>query len=256
MNETPPTAAPGEPAIGENVTLNVCVCPAAIVSGRVATPDTENVAPLTVSPVMVTFAPTAVKVPVWDELLVPSGTEPKVKLPGLITRPAPVPDRVAGDGVFEALLLNDRLPETLPVSDGAKPTLKLTLWPEGMVTGNVTPLRRKPAPLNVSEVIVTAPLLALKLPACSALVVPRLTVPKVKLDGVIESCPVAAVIVSEMVFDITPLCVAVILLEPTPAPVARPVLLIVTAPVFDEVHEAEAVRFCVVPSVNVPVAVN
>jgi hypothetical protein len=69
-------------------------------------------------------------------------------------------------------------------------------------------------------------------------------------------CRVAAVTVRAVVFEVTPFCVAVTLLEPTPAPVARPVLLIVAAAVFDEAHVAEFVRFCVVPSVNVPVAVN
>jgi hypothetical protein len=122
-------------------------------------------------------------------LLVPSGTEPKLKLAGLIVRPAPVPDSVAGDGVFEALLVNDRLPELPPVTDGAKPTLKLTLCPEVIVIGKVMPVRRKPAPLNVSELTVTSPLVDFRVPVCSVLVTPRFTVPKLKLDGVIESCP-------------------------------------------------------------------
>ena len=69
-------------------------------------------------------------------------------------------------------------------------------------------------------------------------------------------CKVAAVTVSAIVFDVIPLCVAVMLLEPVPAPVARPVVLMVTAAVLDEVQVAEFVRFWVVPSVNVPVAVN
>lgn len=69
-------------------------------------------------------------------------------------------------------------------------------------------------------------------------------------------CRVAAVTVSAIVFDVTPPCAAVILLEPTPVPFARPLVLIVAAAVFEEVQFAELVRFCVVPSVNVPVAVN
>ena len=69
-------------------------------------------------------------------------------------------------------------------------------------------------------------------------------------------CRVAAVIVRAIVFELTPLCVAVMLLEPMPAPVASPLALIVAAAVFDEIQLAELVRFCVVPSVKVPVAVN
>jgi hypothetical protein len=205
---------------------------------------------------MVTLAPTAVRVPVWEELFVPSGTEPKLRLAGVIVSPAPVPESVAGDSVFEALLAKDKLPETLPVTDGAKPTLKLALCPAGIVTGKVMPLRTNPAPLRESDVTVTAAPLALKLPLCSVLVAPRLIVPKLKLVGVIESVPVAAVTVSAIVFDVTPLCAAVMLLEPTPAPVASPATVIVTAAVLDELQVAELVRFCVVPSLNVPVAVN
>lgn len=73
---------------------------------------------------------------------------------------------------------------------------------------------------------------------------------------VVIDCKVAAVTVSAIAFDVTPPWVAVMLLEPTLAPVASPLVLIVTAAVFDEVQVAEFVRFCVVPSVNVPVAVN
>ena len=73
---------------------------------------------------------------------------------------------------------------------------------------------------------------------------------------IVIDCSVAAVTVNVIVFEITPDCVAVMLLEPTPAPVARPVVLIVAANVLDDVQLAEAVRSCVVPSVKVPVAVN
>lgn len=132
-------------------------------NGTAGKPETENVEPLTVSPVTVTLPPTAVIDPVWEELLVPSGTEPKLKLAELMERPAPVPERVA-DGLFEALLVKDKLPELLPVTAGAKPTLKFTFWPAGIVTGNVSPLRTNPAPLRESEVIVIAAPLALKVP--------------------------------------------------------------------------------------------
>jgi hypothetical protein len=69
-------------------------------------------------------------------------------------------------------------------------------------------------------------------------------------------CSVAAVTVSATVFEVTPACDALTLLEPTPVPVASPVLLTVAAAVFEDVQVAELVRFCVVPSVKVPVAVN
>src|ERR1700678_2617458 len=68
-------------------------------------------------------------------------------------------------------------------------------------------------------------------------------------------CSVAAVTVSK----VEPLIeddVAVIVELPTPAPVARPPVLIVAVVVVPEVQVTVDVRFCVVPSLNVPVAVN
>lgn len=73
---------------------------------------------------------------------------------------------------------------------------------------------------------------------------------------IVIDCRVAVVTVSAIVFEVAPPWVAVMLLDPVPAPVARPVELIVATAVFDEVQVAELVRFCVVPSVNVPVAVS
>lgn len=46
------------------------------------------------------------------------------------------------------------------------------------------------------------------------------------------------------------------LLEPVAAPVAKPVGLTLTVAVLELAQTAVFVRFCVLPSVNVPVAVN
>ena len=73
---------------------------------------------------------------------------------------------------------------------------------------------------------------------------------------IVIDCSVALVTASATVFDATPFCAAEMLLDPTPTPVATPPELIVTADVFDEAHVAEFVKFCVVPSLNVPVAVK
>jgi hypothetical protein len=69
-------------------------------------------------------------------------------------------------------------------------------------------------------------------------------------------CSVGAVMVSATMLEVTPFCVAMMLLEPTPVPVARPTALIVAAAAFDELQVAELVKFWVVPSLNLPVAVN
>ena len=44
--------------------------------------------------------------------------------------------------------------------------------------------------------------------------------------------------------------------EPVPVAVARPAALIAATLTAKELHVAVLVRFCVVPSLNVPVAVN
>ena len=44
--------------------------------------------------------------------------------------------------------------------------------------------------------------------------------------------------------------------EPVPTEVAKPALLMVTTVRAEELHVAVLVKFCVLPSLNVPVAVN
>ena len=69
-------------------------------------------------------------------------------------------------------------------------------------------------------------------------------------------CRVAGVTVKVSVFEVTPLELAVITDVPGLTAVARPVALIVATPGVAEFHVAVLVRFCVVLSLNVPVAVN
>jgi hypothetical protein len=69
-------------------------------------------------------------------------------------------------------------------------------------------------------------------------------------------CSVAAVTVRVNEFEVTPPEDAAIEDVPVPTAVARPAALIVATPGVPEAHTAVLVKFCVVPSVNVPVAVN
>ena len=67
-----------------------------------------------------------------------------------------------------------------------------------------------------------------------------------EITAVIDSC-----------FDpLIPDWVAEIVVCPTASPVARPVPLTLATVVVDELHVTEFVRVCVLPSLNVPVAVN
>jgi len=124
-------------------------------------------------------------VAVCGEVL-PSGTDPKFTVMGERPRPAPVPLSVIAGGVFDALLVNESEPDTLPVAKGEKLTLKPWLCPGLNVSGKVIPLTANPAPVNVSFVTVTLPPEALSVPDCSALVVPTVMFEKVKLPGEVE----------------------------------------------------------------------
>ena len=73
---------------------------------------------------------------------------------------------------------------------------------------------------------------------------------------IVIDCNVAAVTVKAKVLDVIPLCVAVMLLDPIATPVARPRALMLTVAGLEEAHVAVLVRFWVLPSLNVPVAVN
>ena len=67
---------------------------------------------------------------------------------------------------------------------------------------------------------------------------------------------VAAVTVRAKLLDVIPFWVAVMLLLPVATPVARPVAVIFATFAAELAHVAVFVRFCVLPSLNVPVAVN
>lgn len=74
---------------------------------------------------------------------------------------------------------------------------------------------------------------------------------------VLVSVPeITAVTVSAKLFDVIPLWAAVILVEPMATPVARPVALMPAFPGIELVHVAVLLRFWVLPSLKVPVAVN
>jgi hypothetical protein len=69
-------------------------------------------------------------------------------------------------------------------------------------------------------------------------------------------CSVAAVTDRAILFEVIPFCVAVMLLDPIAAPVAKPVVLMLTVAGLEEAQVEVLVRFCVLPSLKVPVAVN
>jgi hypothetical protein len=67
---------------------------------------------------------------------------------------------------------------------------------------------------------------------------------------------VAAVTVSVIELDVMPFWVALIALLPVERPLANPLAVMVATAAFEEFQVTEFVRFWVLPSVKVPVALN
>jgi hypothetical protein len=110
------------------------------------------------------------------------------------------------------------------------------------------------AEAHVTDAVRFCVLLSLKVPvAVNCCVRPLVTVGFAGVTAI--DCRVAAVTVRTVDPTIAPE-VALIVLVPTPAPVARPPVVMVAVVVVAEAHVTDAVRFCVVLSLNVPVAVN
>lgn len=73
---------------------------------------------------------------------------------------------------------------------------------------------------------------------------------------IVIDCKAAVVTVSVIEFDVMPFWVALIALVPVTRALANPFAPIVTTAALDEFQVTEFVRFWVLPSVKVPVAVN
>jgi hypothetical protein len=73
---------------------------------------------------------------------------------------------------------------------------------------------------------------------------------------IVIDCRVAAVTVSGMLLDVIPFWDALMFVDPTACAVANPDALTLATLLFEDVHATELLMFCVLPSVNVPVAVN
>src|SRR6266852_6671611 len=91
-------------------------------------------------------------------------------------------------GELGASLTREMLPDTLPVAVGANCTLNVLDCPAARVSGKVSPLMLKPAPVKVPCAMVKLALPELvKVRFCTP-VLPTSTLPKLTLGGVTESC--------------------------------------------------------------------
>ena len=76
------------------------------------------------------------------------------------------------------------------------------------------------------------------------------------LSGVISIAASATLVTARVAVPVTDPWVAVIVVEPALRVLAIPVVAIVATVEAEELQVTVAVRFCCVPSLNVPVAVN
>src|SRR2546426_203832 len=137
-------------AVGANCTLKVLDCPAATVSGKVS-PLMLKPAPVTGSCAMVRLAPPElVKVRFCTPVL-PTSTLPKLTLGGVTESwgCTPVPLRMIRLPARSTLLPYTTLFRSLLVAVGANCTLKVLDCPAARVSGKVSPLMLKPAPVKV-----------------------------------------------------------------------------------------------------------
>ena len=150
---------------------------------------------LLLAAVTVTLAPLALRLPVAVPLL-PTATFPKLKVAGVTVScpvavtPVPVAEAVVVDG--DALLVNVSVALAAPAVCGLNVTVKDAFCPAAIVTGRESPLRVKRALLLLAAVTVTLAPVALRVPDTVPLL-PTTTLPKLKVGGVTESCPVAAI---------------------------------------------------------------
>jgi hypothetical protein len=138
--------------------------------------------------------PELVRVTVTGSLLL-TVTFPKLMLAGLAAsnRVTPVPERETAAGELVALLTTERLPVRLPVVVGAKATLTVVVWPAARVRGSESPLRVNPAPVKLACETVTLAVPVLdRVTVWGLLVLPTVTFPKLRLDGLAASSKLPA----------------------------------------------------------------
>jgi uncharacterized membrane protein (UPF0136 family) len=186
--------APIDPVtVGLNVTWKGRLWPAASVTGR-DNPLSLNAELFVVAALIVTLAPVALRVAEPVPLL-PTTTLPTLSVAGLTeswpTGAVPVPVRDSLVVEVCALLVNDNVALSDPVAVGLNVTVKGTFWPAATVMGRDKPFTLNAALLVVAAVMVTLAPLALRLPDPLPLA-PTTMLPIFSVDGVTESCPMAA----------------------------------------------------------------
>jgi hypothetical protein len=124
--------------------------------------------------------------------LLPTVTLPKLRLAGFdpsTPGATPVPDNAIVSVGFEAFELIVTVPLALPVDSGVNVTLKVALWPPASVAGVMIPLRLNPVPLMPTCEIVTLEPPALVTVSDRDLLLPTVTLPRLRLVGFDPNAP-------------------------------------------------------------------
>lgn len=140
--------------VGVNDKVNDAVCPAARVSGN-DNPVTLNSELIRLPELIVTLAPLAVRV-AGMLLLVPTVTVPKFAVAGdtvscPVAEPPPARGMVNPEPDFSVSVM---LPVAAPLLCGLNVTVKVKFCPGLRLTGGVSPLIPKPAPVTLACEIV------------------------------------------------------------------------------------------------------
>lgn len=178
-------------ADGANVTFKAAVCPGINIVLAPA-PLTLNPEPATSTLETVTLAfPAFIRV-TPSEAVLPIKTLPKSRLLALELSKAvaasAVPLAEITSGELGALLTSEIEPVAFPAKLGVNIMLNVARWPAAMLMGSAKPEVPKPAPVtNALEIVTLAVPLFCKVIVCEPLV-PAVTVGKLALIGVAESC--------------------------------------------------------------------
>ncbi len=182
-------------AAGANVAFSGAVCPGVSVVLALG-PLTLKPAPEIVTLDMVTFAfPAFVRV-TPSEAVVPTKILPKSRLlllelsSGVDASAVPLTEITKGE--IKASLIREIDPALVPAVLGAKTMLNVAFCPAATLIGRTSPDVPKPAPVTLAAEIVTPAFpLFCNVIVCE-LVVPTVTIGKLALVGVAESCPCCA----------------------------------------------------------------
>lgn len=199
---TLPLDAPA--TVGANCTANVVLCPGVSVSGRLS-PLMLYPLPVANAAEIVRFDPPELVRVSFNDLEFPTVTLPKLWLVGfgvICPRATPVPVSAMFSGELVASETTARLPLTAPATVGANLTENVTVCVGVKVTGSVSPVTEKPAPVTLAceMVTLTPPVLVKVSDRLELLLI--WTLPKGKLTGFAESVPAATPVPARAMFSV------------------------------------------------------